>query len=168
MTTNIEPRYATMIRDMPQGERPRERLREYGPSYLNNSELIAILLRAGSEGENVLTLASRVLSTFNGLGGLGKATYGELCYLHGISDAKPCQHLAALELGRRLTSLQPEDRAVIRSPQGVFNLMTGEMSFFDQEHLRVLLLKSRCPLYGYRDCQTCKKRSYPSSRLNPL
>ena len=148
MTTNIEPRYATMIRDMPQGERPRERLREYGPSYLNNSELIAILLRAGSEGENVLTLASRVLSTFNGLGGLGKATYGELCNLHGISDATACQLLAALELGRRLTSLQPEDRAVIRSPQDVFNLMNGEMSFFDQEHLRVLLLNTKNQVLG--------------------
>jgi len=97
-------------------------LREYGPSYLGNSELIAILLRIGSEGENVLTLASRVLSTFNGLGGLGKATYGALCNLHSISEAKACPLLAALELGRRLTSLQPEDRAVIRSPQDVFNL----------------------------------------------
>ena len=63
-------------------------LREYGPSYLSNSELIAILLRVGSVGESVLTLASRVLATFNGLGGLGKATYGELCSLHSISDAK--------------------------------------------------------------------------------
>ena len=41
--------YATMIRDLPQGERPRERLRDYGPSSRNNSELIAILLRVGSE-----------------------------------------------------------------------------------------------------------------------
>ena len=101
LTTDIEPRYATMTRDIPQDKRPRERLREYGPSYLRNSELIAILLRVGSESENVLTLASKVLSTFNGLGGLGKATYRELWNLHSISDAKACQLLAALELGRR-------------------------------------------------------------------
>ena len=148
MTTDVEARYATMIRDLPQGERPRERLREYGPSYLSNSELIAILLRVGSVGESVLTLASRVLATFNGLGGLGKATYGELCSLHSISDAKACQLMAALELGRRMTSLQPEDRAVIRSPQDVYNLMSGEMSFFDQEHLRVLLLNTKNQVLG--------------------
>ena len=53
-----------------------------------------------------------------------------------------CQFLAALELGRRMTSLQPEDRAVIRSPQNVYNRMSGEMPFFDQEHLRVLLLNT--------------------------
>lgn len=135
--------YATMIRDLPQGERPRERLRELGPSYLSNAELIAILLRVGSEGESVLSLSSRVLSTFGGLAGVARASYGELCALHGISDAKACQLMAALELGRRLVSLQPEDRAVIRSPQDVFNLLSAEMGFLQQEHLRVLLLNTK-------------------------
>ena len=138
-----EPQYTTMIRDLPQDERPRERLQRYGPSHLSNSELIAILLRVGSAGESVLHLSERVLSTYGGLGGVAKASYGELCDLHGISDAKACQVLAALELGRRLTSLQPDDRAVIRTPQDVFNLLSGEMSFLVQEHLRVLLLNTK-------------------------
>ena len=140
----VSTQYATMIRDMPQGERPRERMRESGSNSLNNSELIAILLRTGSTGENVLTLASRLLSDFGGLGGMARVSYGELCNIKGISDAKACQLLAALELGRRLVSLQPEDRAVIGSPQDVFNLLGAEMSFFDQEHLRLLLLNTRC------------------------
>jgi DNA repair protein RadC len=143
MSIDGRTQYATMIRDLPQGERPRERLRELGPSYLNNAELIAILLRVGSEGESVLSLASRMLSTFGGLAGLARASYGELCALHGISDAKACQLMAALELGRRLVSLQPEDRAVIRSPQDVFNLLSAEMGFLQQEHLRVLLLNTK-------------------------
>ncbi len=137
------PQYSTMIRDLPQDERPRERLQRYGPSHLSNSELIAILLRVGSTGESVLNLSSRVLSTYGGLGGVARASYGELCDLHGISDAKACQLLAALELGRRLASLQPEDRAVIRSPQDVFNLLGAEMGFLVQEHLRVLLLNTK-------------------------
>ena len=144
MDVESKTQYATMIRDLPQSERPRERLRDFGANQLNNAELIAILLRVGSEGENVINLSSRVLSTFNGLAGLSRASYGELCSLHGISDAKACQLLAALELGRRLVSLQPEDRAVIRSPQDVFNLLSAEMSFLDQEHLKVLLLKRHC------------------------
>ncbi len=48
-------RYHTMIRDLPTGERPRERLKSYGPSYLSNVELIAVLLRTGLEGESVLS-----------------------------------------------------------------------------------------------------------------
>ena len=137
------PQYSTMIRDLPQDERPRERLQRYGPSHLSNAELIAILLRVGSTGESVLNLSSRVLSTYGGLGGIARTSYGELCDLHGISDAKACQLLAALELGRRLASLQPEDRAVIRSPQDVFNLFSAEMGFLVQEHLRVLLLNTK-------------------------
>ena len=143
MSLEAEQQYSTMIRDLPQDERPRERLQRYGPSHLSNAELIAILLRVGSTGESVLNLSQRVLATYGGLGGVARATYGELCDLRGISDAKACQILAALELGRRLASLQPEDRAVIRSPQDVANLLSAEMSFLDQEHLRVLLLNTK-------------------------
>jgi len=114
--TEESPRYVTMIRDLPQGERPRERLKELGSGALSNSELLAILLRTGTTGENVLDLSRRMLAEVGGLAGLGRISYGELSAFHGISDAKACQLLAAVELGRRLVSLSPEDRPVIRSP----------------------------------------------------
>ena len=95
--TALKPEiYQPTIRELPRDERPRERLRQYGPRNLNNSELIAILLRTGIQGENVLALASRILSQFNGLAGLGKAGFAELCSLRGVSEAKACQLLAAL------------------------------------------------------------------------
>ena len=101
--TDAVPRqYRLMIRDLPQGERPRERLKEYGPKSLSNTELIAILLRTGMRGENVLSLSSRLLVQFNGLAGLGRSTFAELCAQRGLSEAKASQILAALELGRRL------------------------------------------------------------------
>ena len=131
-----------MIRDLPQGERPRERLKEYGPRYLSNTELIAILLRTGLQGENVLSMASRLLATFDGLAGLGRSSFSELCAQRGLSEAKVSQLLAALELGRRYVSLAPQERAAIHSPEDVANLLMAEMSGFDQEHLRVLLLRT--------------------------
>ena len=88
MTDLARPEYATMIRDLPHGERPRERLRELGSGHLSNPELIAILLRTGVEGESVLNLATRVLAGFGGLAGMARVSYGELCTLKGISDAK--------------------------------------------------------------------------------
>src|SRR5918996_2211814 len=90
--------YRPMIRDMPFGQRPRERLKEYGPRYLSNTKLIAILLRTGVKGENVLSLASRLLAKLNGMAGLGRCTFNELCAEQGLSEAKACQLLAALEL----------------------------------------------------------------------
>ncbi len=135
--------YQPTIRDLPQGERPRERLREYGPRFLSNAELIAILLRTGMQGENVLTMANRLLSRFGGLDGLGRSAFSELCAERGLSEAKTCQIMAALELGRRFVSLTPQDRAVIQSPQDVANLVQAEMAALEQEHLRVLLLNTK-------------------------
>ena len=143
--------YSTMIRDMPHGERPRERLRQLGPASLSNAELIAILLRTGVEGQSVVDLSTGLLSEMDGLAGVARATYGELCARNGVSDAKACQMLAAFELGRRLVSLSPEDRAVIRSPQDVANLLSAEMAFFDQEHLRVLLLSTKNEVLGVHE-----------------
>ena len=148
---DARPRYATMIRDLPQGERPRERLREHGPSHLSNPELIAILLRTGTAGESVLNLATRMMATFDGLGGMSRAAYSELCALNGISEAKACQLLAAFELGRRVVSLHPDGRPAIHSPQDVFNLLGAEMNVLDQERLRVLLLNTKNEVLGIQE-----------------
>ena len=135
--------YQPKLRDLPQGERPRERLRDYGPGHLSNAELIAILLRTGIQGENVLAMSQRLLTRFQGLDGLGRSAFAELCAERGLSEAKACQLMAALELGRRFISLAPQDRAVIHSPQDVANLLQAEMSTLEQEHLRALLLNTK-------------------------
>ena len=139
------------VREMPSEERPRERLATYGARHLSNTELIAILLRTGSAGENVISQSSRLLSRFDGLRGLGKATYADLCAERGISEAKSCQILAALELGRRFVSLAPEERATINCPEDVVNLLSAEMSALEQEHLRVLLLNTRNEVMGIEE-----------------
>jgi DNA repair protein RadC len=132
-----------MVRDLPTGERPRQRMVQYGPRSLSNTELVAILLRTGVVGENVLAVASRVLAHFGGLAGLGRADYTDLCRQKGLSEAKACQLLAAMELGRRFVSLAPEERATINSPQDVANLLGADMATLEQEHLRVVLLNTR-------------------------
>ena len=72
MVVEAATQYQPTIRDLPQGERPRERLREFGPKSFSNTELIAILLRTGLQGENVLAASSRLLARFDGLAGLGR------------------------------------------------------------------------------------------------
>jgi DNA repair protein RadC len=135
--------YQPTILDMPTKERPRERLREHGPRYLNNAELVAILLRSGIPGENAISVATRILAEFEGLAGLARVGYGELFEQRGLSHAKTCEILAALELGRRIASLGPEERASIGCPQDAANLLAAEMSLLPQEHLVVLLLNTR-------------------------
>jgi DNA repair protein RadC len=132
-----------MIRDLPVGERPRERLRERGSAALSNAELLAILLRVGAARESAIDQASRLLARFSGLPGLARASFGELCNEKGLGEAKAAQIKAALEMGRRLLASQPEERAVVRSSQDVVNLLQAEMALLEQEHLRVILLNTR-------------------------
>ena len=151
MVVEAATQYQPTIRDLPQGERPRERLREFGPKSLSNTELIAILLRTGLLGENVLAVSSRLLARFDGLAGLGRVSFSELCAERGLSEAKTSQLMAALELGRRFVSLAPQERAVINSPQDVANLLLADMSVLDQEHLRILLLNTRNEVLGIQE-----------------
>ncbi len=142
------PYAATMIRDMADGDRPRERLRNLGAQALSNAELVAILLRTGSKGESVLNMSNRLLATLGGLRGLGRIQYEELCEVHGVSDAKACQVLAALEFGRRLHAASPEDRPTIATADDVFNVVGSDMGYLDREELRVLLLSTKNHVLG--------------------
>jgi len=135
--------YSPMIRDMPASERPRERLRDFGAGALSTAELLAIILRTGIKGNNVLTLATHLLSRYNGLSGLAKANLSELQEVKGLGLAKACDLKAALELGRRLVAEHPEERPTVSSPQDVLNLVGTEMSLLEQEQLRVVLLDTR-------------------------
>ena len=102
MISENKPSYTLMIRDMAEQDRPRERLLHVGPQSLSTAELLAIILRTGSGGENVLRLAERLLAEFNNLPGIAKASITELTQIKGIGPAKAVEIKAALEIGRRL------------------------------------------------------------------
>jgi DNA repair protein RadC len=136
------------IRELPTSERPRERLRQAGPAALTTVELLAILLRTGTAGENVVSLASRLLAQNRGLAGLARASWAELCACNGVGEAKAAQIKAALELGRRLQSLHPEERPLVSTPRDAALLVQAEMEALDQEELRVLLLSTKKQVAG--------------------
>jgi DNA repair protein RadC len=140
--------YHARIRDLPSGDRPRERLRDAGAPSLSNQELLAILLRTGGAQESALAMASRLLGRFDGLAGLARSGFAELCAERGLGEAKAAQVKAALELGRRLAASQPNERPMVHGPDDVANLLQGEMGLLDQEHLRVVLLNTRNHVLG--------------------
>ncbi|MCK6623957.1 MAG: DNA repair protein RadC [Anaerolineae bacterium] len=143
MSTDPSTRYHPTIHDFPLGERPRERLQYYGPTALSNAELLAILLRVGRTGENVVALSTRLLVEFGGLAGLAKASFSDLSSIKGVGTAKTAQLKAAIELGRRLLITSPDARPQITSPLEAANLLMLEMGGLEQEHLRTLLLDTK-------------------------
>jgi len=140
--------YRPMIRDLPAGERPRERLTRVGEGALSTAELLAIILRTGVGGESVLDMATRLLFSYGGLPGLARASCAELRAEKGLGEAKTAQLKAALELGRRMLLAAPEDRFIVRSPADVAQLLMAEMSHLEQEHFQVLYLDTRNRLLG--------------------
>lgn len=131
------------IADLPASNRPRERLAELGPESLNDSELLAILLRVGVRGTNAVQLGQHLLQHFGGLLGLYQASFDQICQVHGMGMAKAAQIQAALELGKRYLKAQRGDRPAIHSPKDAADQVMYQMSGFIQENLWVLLLDTR-------------------------
>lgn len=138
-----ETKAAYRITDLEANERPRERLANHGPEHLSKAELIAILLRVGVEGENSVQMGERILHELGGLSGIQKASFAEMCHIHGLGPAKAAQLKAAIELGRRLNLENRELSGAISSPSDAAELVRYEMQGLVQEQLWVILLDTR-------------------------
>lgn len=131
------------IRDLPVSERPRERLWEYGAGALSVPELIAVILGRGIPGESVTVTAQRLLEQFDGLRGISEATVEELAEIRGIGQAKAAQIKACFELADRLKSFPGGNKAVIKKPDDVMDVVAGKLRGIKKEHFLALLLDTR-------------------------
>jgi DNA repair protein RadC len=105
--------------------------------------LVAIVLNTGIKGETVIEVAQRLLVENDGLSGLVRTDFEDLCRTRGLGEAKASKLKATLELARRISAAQPQDRPQIKSPEDVYLLLGSEMAVLDQEHLRVMLLDTK-------------------------
>jgi DNA repair protein RadC len=140
-------RYRT-IRELPNDDKPRERLIAHGPARLSEAELIAIILGSGIRGENVIDLARRVVDEQGKLSGLARADVKSLKKVKGLGDAKATQLVAAIELGRRVQLVTPSDRELVNSPEAVFGYLGPRLVGESRERLFVLSLDTKGRLLG--------------------
>jgi DNA repair protein RadC len=138
-----------MIRELPAGERPRERLLRQGGSSLSDSELLAVLLRTGRAGVSVLQMAMDALRESGGLTGLLTATPHSL-RRSGLGPAKAATLLAAVEIGRRLAREQLDSEPLSR-PADVARYLALRYHTCDQEVMGALFLDARGRLLGERE-----------------
>lgn len=90
------------IKEIPQDERPRERLLCYGVEQLSNEELLAILLKTGTRDMSAKVLGTYILKELGSISALQHTSYQTLAQMKGIGRAKACTVLAAIELGKRV------------------------------------------------------------------
>ena len=131
------------LKDQPVGERPRERLVTRGPDALTHAELIAILLRTGLKGANVVRVAQNILQKFGSLNALALATVDELKQISGVGPDKAATLVAAFALARRMEQERRGESPVLDNPATVVNFMREENRLGNVESFQVLLLNVR-------------------------
>lgn len=132
-----------MIREMLTDERPREKLVAKGPEYLTDVELLAILLRTGTQGMSAIDVSRNLLKNYNqGVRSLTEVKIEELCAYEGIGKSKAALILAAVELGKRIATAVPENRT-ITSPEDVYRFYGEEMKHLKKEEFRTIMLDTK-------------------------
>lgn len=132
------------FKDLPAHARPREKLIARGAAALADAELLALLLRTGVAGKNVLQLAQELLDHFGGLSGLLQTGAEDLKVIKGMGgDAKRAELIAVLELARRAMAERLKERAVFDSPGAVKEYLQMHIGSRPYEVFAVLFLDAQ-------------------------
>ncbi len=131
------------IKDMPNQERPRERLAERGADALKDSELIAILLRTGTKGLSAIDVAEQLLQRFGSFENLARASLDELRQVKAVGRDKAIALKAAFTLAKRMADALRRESPVLDSPQRIADMLREETRCLDVENFHVLLLNTR-------------------------
>jgi DNA repair protein RadC len=131
------PRMALVLRELPEHERPRERLLRRGVEALSERELLALIIRNGRGGESALDLAASLLADHGSLSALARARPEELVRRPGIGTAKAATLVAAFRLGR-LAQAIPEPSA-LRRAEDVASIACAELAGLRRERVLVLV-----------------------------
>jgi DNA repair protein RadC len=139
------------VKEMPIDERPREKLLLRGAHNLTDAELLAILLRTGLKGKNVLTLALEILNDTGNLARLATKTTRDLQKIAGIGKDKAATVAAAFEIGRRSIS---QDKTIMKKkitdPEAVAKYLIPLLRDKANEVFIVVFLNSANIVIGYR------------------
>ena len=142
---------STAVREMPETERPRERLEHVGPEALRDAELLAVLFRTGTRKLGAVALAESLLKEVGDLRRLQRASLQELQQVPGIGRVKAIELKAALELGMRLSRHNAPRRKKIGGAQDVADLLMYQFKEYETEHFKSVLLNIKNEVLGVED-----------------
>lgn len=141
-TGDTDPRYILRVKDLPNGEKPREKMLARGPEILNITELVAILLGVGTKKEEVMSMATRILKEYGERAIVNETNPKRMSETLLIPEQKACQLIAAFELGRRFYENRGGKAIFVSTAQQAYDYLK-DMTNMKKEQLRGLYLNSR-------------------------
>ena len=133
-----------LIKDIPLNERPRERLINKGVEYLSNEDLLAILLKCGTRKHSVKDLANNILKQLDDINNLKDINLERLTKIKGIGQAKACELLAAIELGKRLNQkIDNINQIKIYSSSSIYEYYQAKLGDKLQEYFYCVYLDTK-------------------------
>ena len=140
---DAEKQYVLKMKDLPQEDKPREKLVKYGPAHLSVGELLAVVLGVGTKREGILAMSQRLMKEYGGADIIREKNPKKIEAMLGIPFAKACQIVACFELGRRFFESPTAQKPVeLRTASQVFEYIK-DMRDLPKECLRGLYLDAR-------------------------
>jgi len=141
---NIISENSCSIKTWPEDERPREKLVKFGPEYLSNAELLAVIIgtgiNTGKYSQSAIDLAKTVILRFDSLKNLINTSFNELISISGMGISKAAKIIAVFELGKRALSMQNGNNIKFRCSEEVANYYIPLMKDLKKEQFKVILL----------------------------
>ena len=134
------------IHDIPENDRPRERLLRLGPQALSDAELLALFINTGTKGENALQIGERLLREHGSIRGLSRLEPVALTDIKALGPAKAAKLAAAFEIGRRAARETSQRDIVLDHPRSVYEFIGPELQALAYESVRLILLTTKLTL----------------------
>jgi DNA repair protein RadC len=132
-----------MLKDWPAQEKPREKLLLQGAQSLSDAELLAIFLRTGVKGCDVVNLSRQLLQSFGSISAIYRASHDDFCQRHGLGTAKYVQLQACLEMSKRHLREQIQQGDTLTSSQSTRDYLINELRHETREIFAVLFLNNQ-------------------------
>lgn len=135
------------VKELPISERPYEKCEKYGVNSLSDAELLAVIIKSGSKGEQSMDVASRVLNLSEhnkGLVGLNYLSMKDLMTVRGIGRVKALQIICITELAKRMARQRHSEKAKLSSPKEIADYYMQDMRYLEYEQVVLLLLDTKC------------------------
>lgn len=147
------------IKEMPREDRPQEKLLKYGPEYLSNAELLALIIRTGSKNNTSIELAQNILieakkglnSEENSFIALKNLSAKELMKIPGVGESKASMIISALEISNRINKSSIYKKKSIRTPSDIMDFVSSDMRFLEREEFNIVILNTKKEIEAIRN-----------------